>query len=60
MVAGAILGQLFGHTAVWLLGWMGTIFIRLLRMIIVPLIFTSIVTGVAWVCGGEGMEKRIF
>jgi len=34
---------------------MGTIFIRLLRMVIVPLIFTSIVTGVA----GVGDSRRL-
>ncbi|MEE9230554.1 MAG: dicarboxylate/amino acid:cation symporter [Acidobacteriota bacterium] len=57
MAAGALLGLLFGDTAAWLLGWMGTIFIRLLRMIIVPLIFTSIVTGVASVGSARNLGR---
>ena len=36
---------------------MGTIFIRLLKMIIVPLIFTSIVTGVSGISGGKSLGR---
>ena len=45
MAAGAALGFLFGESAVPWVGWMGTLFVRLLRMIMVPLIFVSIVSG---------------
>ena len=47
MLAGITLGLLGGEAAAGWVGWMGTVFIRLLRMVIVPLIVTSIVTGVA-------------
>jgi len=36
---------------------LGTIFIRLLRMVIVPLVFTSIVTGVAGVGSGKSIGR---
>lgn len=47
MLLGVILGAALGQDAVRWVGWTGTIFVRLLRMVIVPLIFTSIVTGIA-------------
>ena len=34
-------------------GWLGTLFMRLLRMIIVPLVITSIIAGVASAGGGR-------
>ncbi len=43
----AILWGFFLTDYVYLVGWMGTLFLRLLRMIVIPLIFASIVTGVA-------------
>jgi Na+/H+-dicarboxylate symporter len=63
MVVGVIVGVVFqvvydGEPTGWLFGLiasLGTIFIHLLRMVIVPLIFSSIVSGVASV--GDG--KRI-
>ncbi len=36
---------------------LGTIFIRLLKMVIVPLIFTSIVTGVSGIGGGKSLGR---
>ena len=36
---------------------LGTIFIRLLKMIIVPLIFTSIVSGISGIGGGKGLGR---
>ncbi len=54
MLVGAILGVLFSEGAVHWVGWMGTIFVRLLRMVIVPLIFTSIISGV--VSAGAGAK----
>jgi Na+/H+-dicarboxylate symporter len=38
-------------------GWLGTLFIRLLKMIIVPLILTSIISGVAAVGGGRSLGR---
>jgi len=45
MFLGAVFG-LFGGGAVGYVDWIGTAFLRLLMMIIVPLIVTSIITGV--------------
>ena len=36
---------------------LGTIFIRLLKMVIIPLIFTSIVTGVSGIGGGQNLGR---
>ncbi len=57
MVLGVLLAAFFGQGAVRWTGWMGTIFIRLLKMVIVPLIFTSIVSGVASVGGGKSLGR---
>ena len=55
MATGVILGVVFqivykGEPDGWIYGMvtgMGTVFIRLLKMVIVPLIFSSIVSGVS-------------
>ena len=39
-------------------GWLGTLFMRLLRMIIVPLVLTSIISGVASAGGGRVVGRR--
>lgn len=57
MVAGATVGLIFGEAALPWVGWMGTLFVRLLRMIIVPLIFASVVSGVASVGGGRSLGR---
>lgn len=57
MVVGILLGLTPGDTAVRAVGWMGTLFVRLLRMVIVPLILTSIVSGVASVGGGRSLGR---
>ena len=57
MILGILLGWAGGETAANLLGWMGTIFVRLLRMVIVPLILSSIVSGVASVGGGRSLGR---
>ncbi len=36
---------------------LGVIFVRLLKMVIVPLIFTSIVTGVSGIGGGKNLGR---
>ena len=39
------------------ISWMGTIFLRALKMIIIPLIFSSIVTGVAGIGDAENLGR---
>ncbi|MBW2313766.1 MAG: dicarboxylate/amino acid:cation symporter [Deltaproteobacteria bacterium] len=49
---------LVGGTAVAdRVGWLGTLFVRLLKMIIIPLVITSIITGVASVGGGRSLGR---
>jgi len=57
MALGVGTGLLGGPAAAMKIGWLGTLFIRLLKMIIVPLIFTSIVSGVASVGGGRDLGR---
>jgi Na+/H+-dicarboxylate symporter len=45
MVVGVVVGALWGEGAESI-GWMGDLFIRLIRMIVVPLVFVTIVAGV--------------
>ena len=46
LVMGALTGWLMGPSAVQL-QWIGDLFIRLIRMLIVPLVFVTLVSGVA-------------
>jgi DAACS family dicarboxylate/amino acid:cation (Na+ or H+) symporter len=57
MVTGASLAVFVGEPAVPWVGWLGTVFIRLLRMVIVPLVMTSIISGVASVGGGRSLGR---
>lgn len=57
MALGALLGSLFGESAAQALGWMGTLFVRLLKMVIVPLIVTSIVSGVSSIGSGRSLGR---
>lgn len=57
MVLGAITGLIFGEPAAARIGWIGDLFMRLLRMIIVPLVLTSIISGVASVGGGRALGR---
>ncbi len=45
LVLGVIVGQIFGEGAANI-KWIGDLFIRLIRMIVVPLIFVTLVSGV--------------
>lgn len=45
MVVGAILGVFIGESA-QSIAWMGDLFIRLIRMVVVPLVFVTLVAGV--------------
>jgi len=57
MIAGALTGLVFGLPAAETLGWLGDLFMKLLRMIIVPLVLTSIISGVASVGGGKALGR---
>jgi len=57
MLAGGVTGFLVGPPAAETLGWLGDLFMKLLRMIIVPLVLTSIVSGVASVGGGKALGR---
>ena len=59
MLLGIGTGLLFGPPAAERIGWIGDLFMGLLRMIIVPLVLTSIITGVA-ALGGSGAVGRMF
>ncbi|MBZ0267662.1 dicarboxylate/amino acid:cation symporter [bacterium] len=57
MALGVIVGTVGGEAASGRIAWMGQVFVSLLKMIIVPLVFTSIVKGVASVGGGAGLGR---
>ena len=59
MALGVVFALLFGE-AVGYIDWIGTLFLRLLRMIIVPLIVASIVSGVAGQASATGLGKLGF
>lgn len=56
IVAGGVFGYYFSDTTQYT-NWMGEIFLRALNMIIVPLIFCSITTGVASVGSSENLGR---
>jgi Na+/H+-dicarboxylate symporter len=54
MIVGILIGYSpAGGFAAENFGWLGTLFMRLLKMIIVPLVLTSIISGVASAGGGR-------
>ncbi len=57
MVLGALVGAQFGEPMADRVGWIGDLFMKLLRMIIVPLVMTSIISGVASVGGGRALGR---
>jgi len=57
MLLGAVTGLVFGAPAAEALGWLGDLFMKLLRMIIIPLVITSIISGVASVGGGKALGR---
>jgi Na+/H+-dicarboxylate symporter len=57
MALGVLAGLAGGAPLAERVGWLGTLFVRLLKMIIVPLVFTSIVSGVASVGGGRSLGR---
>jgi Na+/H+-dicarboxylate symporter len=54
MAIGIALGLAIGQPAVSAVGWMGQVFVQALRMVIVPLVFFSLTSGVASI--GTGRE----
>ncbi len=54
LVLGIVVGALWGEGAAQI-GWIGDLFMRLIRMIVVPLIFTTLVVGVV----AMGDPKRL-
>lgn len=50
-------GRLFGLHLYSIYDFLGTLFLNALKMIIVPLIFSSIVVGVAGIGGGKGLGR---
>ena len=53
----SVLYGLFFSDHVYLVAWMGDVFIKALKMIIIPLIFTSIVSGIANVGSGDNLGR---
>jgi Na+/H+-dicarboxylate symporter len=57
MALGICAGLIGGEALANQVGWLGTLFIRLLKMVIVPLVITSVVSGVASVGGGRSLGR---
>lgn len=57
MALGVAAGILGGEPFAERVGWLGTLFIRLLKMVIVPLVLTSIISGIASVGGGRTVGR---
>ena len=53
----SVLYGLFFAEYIYLVSWMGDIFINALKMIIIPLIFTSIISGIANVGSGDNLGR---
>ena len=56
----SVLYGLFFSEHVHLVAWMGDMFIKALKMIIIPLIFTSIISGIANVGSGDNLGRLGF
>lgn len=56
MVAGVLVGWLIPEASPYV-SWLGTLFVRLLRMVIVPLVLTSIICGTASIGGGNDLGR---
>ena len=57
MALGTLTGTVLGESAAAQLGWIGDLFMQLLRMIIIPLVLTSIISGVATVGSGATIGR---
>ncbi|OYT12431.1 MAG: dicarboxylate/amino acid:cation symporter [Bacteroidetes bacterium 4572_112] len=55
---GAIITQsLYYNPAVGYISWMGDLFIRALKMLIIPLVFASLISGVSNLGGGDNLGR---
>lgn len=57
MILGTLAGLQGGPELAAQIGWIGTLFVKLLKMVIVPLVVASIITGVASVGGGRSLGR---
>jgi proton glutamate symport protein len=57
MAIGALIGVIGGQSAADKVGWMGTVFVASLKMVIVPLVFFSVATGIASVGTGRDLGR---
>lgn len=57
IILGVIAGKVFGQSIMPLADLLATLFLRLLKMVIMPLIITSIMSGVLSVGSGSGLGK---
>ncbi|MDE0083113.1 MAG: dicarboxylate/amino acid:cation symporter [Gammaproteobacteria bacterium] len=57
MVLGVATGAAFGEEAAVRIGWVGALFMELLRMVIIPLVMASIISGVATAGGGSALGR---
>ena len=57
MIFGTLAGLVGGQALADKIGWIGQLFIKLLKMIIVPLVLTPIISGVASVGGSAGLGR---
>ncbi len=53
----AVIFGMYFSNYVWYVGWMGTLFMKGLKMVIIPLILTSIASGVANIGGTKDLGK---
>lgn len=57
LVAGVVAGALGGAEMAGRVGWLGTLFITLLKMVVVPLVLASIISGIASVGSGSAFGR---
>jgi Na+/H+-dicarboxylate symporter len=57
LAAGIAVGLVGGPAVVPKVGWLGTLIVKMLKMVIVPLVFTSIVSGVASIGAGRDLGR---
>ena len=59
MGTGVVAGMAGGEALAERVGWLGSLFVRLLKMVIIPLVITSIISGVASVGGGRSLGRLL-
>lgn len=56
LIGGTLFGIYFSEQVIWI-GWMGDLFLKLLKMVIIPLIVSSIITGIAGIGSPESLGR---